>query len=69
MEPFTAAAISCPGASGERHPIIKGPPHAVTLDTDDTVDVVHGHQQLSLFNSHYDKRCFLPNLCTMTRAG
>jgi hypothetical protein len=26
------------------------PPAAVTLDIDDTVDVVHGHQQLSLFN-------------------
>ena len=24
------------------------PPEAVTLDIDDTVDVVHGHQQLSL---------------------
>jgi hypothetical protein len=24
------------------------PPYAVTLDIDDTVDVVHGHQQLSL---------------------
>jgi hypothetical protein len=35
-------------------------PHAVTLDIDDTVDVVHGHQQLSLFNGHYDERCFLP---------
>src|SRR5438874_13254557 len=33
---------------------------AVTLDIDDTVDVVHGHQQLSLFNAHYDERCFLP---------
>jgi hypothetical protein len=22
-------------------------------------DVVHGHQQLSLFNAHYDERCFL----------
>jgi hypothetical protein len=32
----------------------------VTLDIDDTVDVVHGHQQLSLFNAHYDERCFLP---------
>jgi hypothetical protein len=31
----------------------------VTLDIDDTVDVVHGHQQLSLFNAHYDERCFL----------
>jgi hypothetical protein len=38
----------------------KQPPRAVTLDIDDTVDVVHGHQQLSLFNAHYDERCFLP---------
>ncbi len=30
------------------------PPGAATLDIDDTVDVVHGHQQLSLFNAHYD---------------
>jgi len=36
------------------------PPAAVTLDIDDTLDVVHGHQQLSLFNAHYDERCFLP---------
>jgi hypothetical protein len=36
------------------------PPRAVTLDIDDTVDIVHGHQQLSLFNAHYDERCFLP---------
>ena len=36
------------------------PPDAVTLGIDDTVDVVHGHQQLSLFNAHYDARCFLP---------
>ena len=35
-------------------------PKAVVLDIDDTVDVVHGHQQLSLFNAHYDERCFLP---------
>jgi hypothetical protein len=35
-------------------------PHAVTLDIDDTVDVVHGHQQLALFNAHYDERCFQP---------
>ena len=34
------------------------PPAAVTLDIDDTCDVVHGHQQLSLFNAHYDARCF-----------
>jgi hypothetical protein len=36
------------------------PPEAVTLDIDDTIDVVHGRQQLSLFNAHYDERCFLP---------
>ena len=36
------------------------PPAAVTLDIDDTCDVVHGNQQLSLFNAHYDERCFLP---------
>jgi Transposase DDE domain group 1 len=36
------------------------PPATVTLDIDDTLDVVHGHQQLSLFNAHYDERCFLP---------
>jgi hypothetical protein len=35
-------------------------PSAVTLDIDDTVDVVHGRQQLSLFNAHYDEHCFLP---------
>jgi hypothetical protein len=28
--------------------------------TADTADTVHGHQQLSLFNAHYDERCFLP---------
>jgi Transposase DDE domain group 1 len=36
------------------------PPTAVTLDIDDTCDVVHGQQQLSLFNAHHDERCFLP---------
>ena len=35
-------------------------PASVTLDIDDTLDVVHGHQQLSMFNAHYDERCFLP---------
>jgi len=35
-------------------------PAAVTLDIDDTCDVAHGHQQLSLFNAHYDERCLLP---------
>jgi Transposase DDE domain group 1 len=35
-------------------------PSAITLDIDDTFDAVHGQQQLSLFNAHYDERCFLP---------
>jgi hypothetical protein len=38
----------------------QAPPASVTLDIDDTVDVVHGRQQLSLFNAHHDERCFLP---------
>ena len=36
------------------------PPPSVVLDIDDTVDVVHGHQQLAQWNAHYDERCFLP---------
>jgi hypothetical protein len=36
------------------------PPEAVVLDIDDSCDVVHGQQQLSLFNAYYDERCFLP---------
>src|ERR1700719_2575321 len=35
-------------------------PSSITLDIDDTCDTVHGHQQLSLFNAHYDELCFLP---------
>ena len=35
-------------------------PAGVVLDIDDTCDVVHGCQQLSLFNAYYDERCFLP---------
>lgn len=35
-------------------------PKAITLDVDDTVDEVHGGQQLAFWNAHYDCRCFLP---------
>ncbi len=35
-------------------------PVSIILDIDDTFDAVHGKQQLSLFNAHYDERCFLP---------
>ena len=38
----------------------KTPPKSVILDFDDTVDVVHGHQQPSLFNAHEDERRFKP---------
>jgi hypothetical protein len=35
-------------------------PRRIVLDIDDTEDEVHGGQQLSLFNAHYDSHCFLP---------
>ena len=35
-------------------------PEAVTLDIDDTVDIVHGRQQMSLFNAHEGEYCFKP---------
>jgi hypothetical protein len=35
-------------------------PEEIVLDIDDTVDEVHGGQQLSFWNAHYDCRCFLP---------
>jgi len=35
-------------------------PMSLVLDIDDTLDRVHGQQQLALFNAHYDERCFLP---------
>jgi hypothetical protein len=36
------------------------PPAAFTFDIDDTCDVAHGQQQLALFHTRYDERCFLP---------
>jgi hypothetical protein len=36
------------------------PPAEITLDIDDTLDTVHGGQQLSFWNAHHDERCFLP---------
>jgi hypothetical protein len=36
------------------------PPAAVILDIDDTVDIVHGTQQLSFWNGFCGERCFLP---------
>jgi len=40
--------------------VVRDAPSRVTLDINDTCDVAHGHQQLSLFNAHYDERGFLP---------
>src|SRR3954465_15108278 len=45
------------------------PPREVTLDIDDSVDVVPGAQQLSLFNTHYGERCFLPMHVYETATG
>jgi hypothetical protein len=45
------------------------PPREIALDIDDTVDVVHGAQQLSLFNAHYGERCFLPMHVYETATG
>ena len=42
-------------------------PAAVTLDIDDTVDVVHGAQQLSFWNGHYGERCFCRSTFTTRR--
>jgi hypothetical protein len=36
------------------------PPGEITLDIDDTLDIVHGGQQLSFWNGHHDQRCFMP---------
>ena len=36
------------------------PPHRIELDIDDTDDMVHGGQQLALFNTHAGGHCFKP---------
>lgn len=35
----------------------------ITIDMDPTDDATHGKQQLTLFNGHYDKWCYLPQAC------
>lgn len=44
-------------------------PRRILLDIDDTLDRVHGGQQLSLFNAHHDSRCFLPIHITEATTG
>jgi hypothetical protein len=41
------------------HSFAKVPAH-ITLDIDDTSDMVHGSQELSLFNTHAGGHCFQP---------
>jgi hypothetical protein len=36
------------------------PPASIVLDIDDTDDLVHGQQELTLFNSHAGGHCFQP---------
>ena len=36
------------------------PPKKLILDIDDTDDVTHGSQQLSLFHAYHDEYCYLP---------
>ena len=36
------------------------PPTVIVLDMDPTADIVHGHQQLALFNAYEDEYCFMP---------
>ena len=36
------------------------PPKKIILDIDDTDDITHGAQQLSLFNAYHDEYCYLP---------
>jgi len=36
------------------------PPEVIVLDFDDTDDVVHGNQQLALFNGYHQETCYQP---------
>ena len=45
---------------------LKGRAKRITLDLDFTDDLVHGAQQLALFNTHYGGWCYLPLLAFVT---
>lgn len=45
------------------------PPKNIALDIDDTDDLVHGGQQLALFNSHAGGHCFQPILIFEANSG
>ena len=54
-------------------------PSTIVLDFDDTEDIVHGHQQLALFNAYVNEYCFMPlhiyeglsgkHICTLLKPG
>ena len=45
------------------------PPDAIVLDIDDTDDITHGAQQLSLFNGYHDDYCYMPLFIFEGRSG
>ena len=45
------------------------PPVSIELDVDDTNDMVHGGQQLALFNTHAGGHCFQPMLIFEATSG
>ena len=44
----------------------RGRARRITIDLDPTVDPTHGAQQLTFFNGHYDRWCYLPLLAFLT---
>jgi hypothetical protein len=45
---------------------LRGRARRITIDLDPTDDPTHGAQQLSFFNGHYDRWCYLPMLGFLT---
>jgi hypothetical protein len=45
---------------------LQGRAERITIDLDPTVDPIHGQQQLTFFNGHYDTACYLPLVATLT---
>ncbi len=51
----------------ERHQRrLDGRARRITIDLDPTDDATHGAQQLTFFNGHYDRWCYLPLLAFLT---
>lgn len=45
---------------------LRGRARRITIDLDPTDDPTHGAQQLTFFNGHYDRWCYLPLLAFLT---